>query len=215
HAAKAGMSQGKEGRTLKSFMRIVAVAAMLLLLVISGCARADEASSGSSAGKPQAVSGTSSTKKATGVSSKYTIKDIEHLENTQNFAKGALEHIFDGTINKKGKATGYHYSMIEDSKGHILEGTRSNPDAHGVFTAKVRVGDVKKNGFSSFYPETWSPQEVVDAINEAYEDAVNNPENPRGDLWIGHSGKLEIDMYLNEKKKIVTAYPIFQENKAK
>ncbi|MBR4696128.1 MAG: EndoU domain-containing protein, partial [Selenomonadaceae bacterium] len=139
---------------MKSFMRIVAVAAMLLLLVISGCARADEASSGSSAGKPQAVSGTSSTKKATGVSSKYTIKDIEHLENTQNFAKGALEHIFDGTINKKGKATGYHYSMIEDSKGHILEGTRSNPDAHGVFTAKVRVGDVKKNGFSSFYPET-------------------------------------------------------------
>lgn len=211
-------------KTLKGFMKIAAVAAMLLLLVVSGCAREDEASSGSSSGKPQvvsetsssqAVSGTSSTKKATGVSSKYTIKDIEHLENTQNFAKGALEHIFDGTINKKGKATGYHYSMIEDSKGHILEGTRSNPDAHGVFTAKVRVGDVKKNGFSSFYPETWSPQEVVDAINEAYEDAVNNPENPRGDLWIGHSGKLEIDMYLNEKKKIVTAYPIFQENKAK
>ena len=140
---------------------------------------------------------------------KYTKEDIEGLRNTENFARGALEHIFDGTINKKGKATGYHYSMVEGSKGHIIDGTRSNLDENEVFTAKVEVGDVKKNGFSSFYPESWTPQEVVDAINEAYQDAVNNPQNPQGDLWIGYHGNLEIDMYLNDKKKIVTAYPIY------
>ncbi len=200
---------------MKYAMKLAILMAILLLLLCFGCGWTKNETLGSGSGVLPAVSETSSSKNVAGVSSKYKIKDITHLKNTQNFANGALEHIFDGTINKKGKATGYHYSMIEDSKGQILEGTRSHPDAHGVFTAKVRVEDVRKNGFSSFYPETWSPQEVVDAINEAYKDAVNNPENPRGDLWIGHSGKLEIDMYLNEKKKIVTAYPIFQENKAK
>lgn len=140
---------------------------------------------------------------------KYAKEDIEGLRNTENFARGALEHIFDGTINKKGKATGYHYSMVEGSKGHIIDGTRSSLDENEVFTAKVEVGDVKKNGFSSFYPETWPPQEVVDAINDAYRDALANPQNPQGDLWIGYHGNLEIDMYLNDKKKIVTAYPIY------
>ena len=99
--------------------------------------------------------------------------------------------------------------MVEGSKGHIIDGTRSSLDENEVFTAKVEVGDVKKNGFSSFYPETWTPQEVVDAINDAYRDALANPQNPQGDLWIGYHGNLEIDMYLNDKKKIVTAYPIY------
>ena len=38
----------------------------------------------------------------------YTMQDIRKLKHTEIFAKGALEHIFDGTVNKKGKATGYH-----------------------------------------------------------------------------------------------------------
>ena len=140
----------------------------------------------------------------------YTMSDIYALENTAIFAKNALEHIFDGTINSKGKATGYHYSMVTDSKGSIIEGTRSETDDHGVFTAKVKVNDVKKNGFSSFYPESWTPQQVVDAINEAYESALSSPNNPYGELWIGFSGDLEIDMYLNNQKKITTAYPIYE-----
>lgn len=140
----------------------------------------------------------------------YTMADVYALENTENFAKNTLEHIFDGTINSKGKATGYHYSMIESSRGSIIEGTESAPDRHGVFTAKVTVDGVKKNGFSSFYPESWTPQQVVDAVNEAYEDALSDPSNPHGELWIGYSGDLEINMYLNSKDKITTAYPIYE-----
>ena len=141
----------------------------------------------------------------------YTMRDVKGLKHTDIFAKGALEHIFDGTINKKGKATGYHYNGIRGSKGKIIEGTRSRTDANGVFTGKVEVSGVKKNGFSSFYPEKWSPQDVIDAINRAYKDAMNDPKNPRGTLWIGHDGKLEIDMYLTDDKKIITAYPIYRE----
>lgn len=140
----------------------------------------------------------------------FTMQDIKRLKHTEIFAKGALEHIFDGTINKKGKATGYHYDKVADSKGKILPGTRSKEDRNGVFTAKVEVDGVQKNGFSSFYPDNWTPQEVVDTINEAYKDALGSADNPHGDLWIGYSGNLEIDMYLTEQKKIITAYPIYR-----
>ena len=140
----------------------------------------------------------------------YTMADVKALQNTENFAKKTLEHIFDGTINSKGNATGYHYTRITDSKGEVIEGTESQKDRHGVFTAKVKVNGVKKNGFSSFYPEDWTPQQVVDAVNEAYDSALSDPSNPHGSLWIGYSGDLEIDMYLDGSKKITTAYPIYE-----
>ena len=140
----------------------------------------------------------------------YTMADIKQLKNTGNFARKTLEHIFDGTINSKGKATGYHYTKVTDSKGKVIDGTRSSVDENGVFTGKVEVSGVKKNGFSSFYPESWTPQQVVDAINTAYDDAINDPSNPKGELWIGYCGDLEIDMYLDSNKKITTAFPIYE-----
>ena len=99
---------------------------------------------------------------------------------------------------------------MTDSKGEIIAGTESQKDSRGVFTAKVKVSGKKKNGFSTFYPEEWTPQQVVDAINEAYAYALNDKSNPHGSLWIGYSGDLEIDMYLDSNKKITTAYPIYE-----
>ena len=141
----------------------------------------------------------------------YYMEDIYKLENVDYFASGTIEHIFDGTINKKGNATGYHYTMVLDSKGKIIDGTRSEEDKNGIFTGNVEVDGVKKNGFSSFYPESWSPQQVVDAINTAYDEAISNPDNPNSkSLWIGHYGDIEIDMYLDSDQKITTAYPVYQ-----
>ena len=126
-----------------------------------------------------------------------TMADIKKLKNTGHFAKNTLEHIFDGTINAKGKATGYHYDGVSDSKGRISAGTESKPDEHG-------------NGFSSFYPDSWTPQQVVDAINEAYDYATSSKGIRDGDLWIGYAGDLEINMYLDSSKRITTAYPIYE-----
>lgn len=146
----------------------------------------------------------------TAAKASYTMADIKNLKNTEHFAKNTLEHIFDGTINGKGKATGYHYTQVTDSKGKVIDGTRSDVDDNGVFTGKVEVSGIKKNGFSSFFPESWTPQQVVDAINTAYDDATKNPSNPKGSLWIGYCGDLEIDMYLDSSKRITTAFPVYE-----
>ena len=206
---------------------------LMLAVIICGC-EVNVTSSGisiktsSSANQSSATKSSSSSKSSSKASSKagskaessqdessastdgYTMADIKKLKNTERFAKNTLEHIFDGTINSKGKATGYHYSMVTDSKGEIIPGTESDKDGHGVFTAKVKVNGVKKNGFSSFYPEDWTPQQVVDAINEAYDDAMSDKSNPHGSLWIGYSGDLEIDMYLDNNKRITTAFPVYE-----
>ncbi len=198
------------------FIPILTSAILLLTVIFSGCSVADlvDSAAGSSQVKVTSPStGAETTVKAESGNtekSTYKMSDIYKLKNTEHFAKNTLKHIFDGTINSKGNATGYHYTMVEDSKGSIIDGTRSKEDKNGVFTGKVKVRDVKKKGFSSFYPESWTPQQVVDAINTAYDYAVNDSSNPKGSLWIGYAGDLEIDMYLDNNKKITTAYPVYE-----
>ena len=210
-----------------TIMKLIALfAAMVFVVAAAGCGGGKSSSSGGSAQtsqtsqqKPDRQDKKDSKDDKKDEASKsdkkssYTMSDVKKLKNTENFSRHGLEHIFDGTVNKKGKATGFHYSKITDSKGRILDGTRGKKDENGVFTAKVEVDGVKKEGFSSFYPEDWTPQDVVDAINTAYKEAVNDPKNPHGSLWIGHAGKLEIDMYLDDNRKILTAYPIHRGKK--
>lgn len=187
------------------------VLAVMLLALTAGCGGTEQNTADNavtSAQSTDSIRPTQASEKAAETS--YTMSDIKKLKNTERFAKNTLEHIFDGTINGKGKATGYHYTKVSDSKGKIIDGTRSDTDENGVFTGKVEVNGIKKNGFSSFYPESWTPQQVVDAINTAYKDATANPSNPKGSLWIGYCGDLEIDMYLNSNKKITTAFPVYE-----
>ena len=77
--------------------------------------------------------------------------DIKKLNNVENFARKTLEHIFDGTINSKGNATGYHYSKVTDSKGKIISGTRSSKDrkGQGKRSQKERVQLVLSGGMDS------------------------------------------------------------------
>lgn len=187
------------------------VLAVMLLALTAGCGGTEQNTADNavtSAQSTDSIRPAQASEEAAETS--YTMADIKKLENTENFAKNTLEHIFDGTINGKGKATGYHYTKVSDSKGKIIDGTRSDTDENGVFTGKVEVSGIKKNGFSSFYPESWTPQQVVDAINTAYKDATANPSNPKGSLWIGYCGDLEIDMYLNSNKMITTAFPVYE-----
>ena len=135
---------------------------------------------------------------------------ISDLKNIYNFNRGALEHILEGEVNAKGYATGFHYEGIVGSKGKIIPGTKKSFNQFGVYEAKVEVNGLLKTsngGLSTFFPKHWTPQEVVDAINEAFNNKVfvqNTRNTFRGETSCG----MQIEMFIDNKtNKIISAYP--------
>ena len=109
---------------------------------------------------PEAAPEPASTPEPTAETAVYTAADLKNLKHTEHFKSSTIEHIFLGTLKGK-KATGYHYDGITDSPGTIDPKSRSELDEHGVYNAKVYVNGVAKksnNGYSSFYPDTYSRQ---------------------------------------------------------
>lgn len=144
----------------------------------------------------------------TSKSKMYNLDDLAKLQQTENFTEKSLIHIFEGDINRKGRAGGYHYDMVEGTSGSIIEGTKGPVlnDA-GIYEAKVEVNGMPKKANvkkSTFFPDHMSPQEVVDAINEAY----SNMELIEGSRYSGTSRNgIDIEIILNSEGKIITAYP--------
>ena len=142
----------------------------------------------------------------------YTSDILDELTGTEIFNKSAIEHIFIGSVNSSGKGSGYHYAMISDAKGKIVEGTKSKLDKNGLYTANVEVDGHPKNSFSTFYPDNWSPQQIVDAIAVAREDALKTGKMS-GDYHVGYANGIQINMYFDSKDKIVTAFPVYNKGK--
>ena len=139
----------------------------------------------------------------------YGKSTLNSLKNTENFTDSAIEHIFEGQVNARGKAVGYHYKGIEGTSGNVIPGTESSVNNIGIYKAKVEVNGVPKTangGFSSFYPKSMSPQEVIGSINEAYRNRVYI----RGNTYSGlTSSGMEIEMFLDKNGKIISAYPVY------
>lgn len=140
----------------------------------------------------------------------YNLDDLANLKHTENFTEKSLSHIFEGDINRRGQAGGYHYDMVEGTSGNIIEGTKGPAlnDA-GVYEARVEVDGIPKKangGYSTFFPDHMSPQEVVDTINEAYSNKVL----AYGNKYIGKSSNgLKIGMYIRKSDgKIISAFPM-------
>nr|WP_255297037.1 EndoU domain-containing protein [Streptococcus sanguinis] len=140
----------------------------------------------------------------------YSMDDLANLKHTENFTEKSKIHIFEGDLNRRGQAGGYHYDMVEGTSGNIIEGTKGPAlnDA-GVYEAKVEVNGILKKangGNSTFFPDHMSPQEVVDAINEAYEARVFDTNSRNIYEGISKNG-MKITMYLDSEKKIISAFP--------
>ena len=139
----------------------------------------------------------------------YEKSTLNSLKNTENFADSAIEHIFEGQVNARGKAVGYHYEGIEGTSGNVILGTESSINKFGVYKAKVEVNGIPKTangGFSTFYSKDLSPQQVVDAINEAYSNCELKIGTRNTYQGITKNG-MKIDMFLNQNGKIISAFP--------
>ena len=143
------------------------------------------------------------------VETSYGKSTLNSLKNTENFTDSAIEHIFEGQVNARGKAVGYHYEGIEGTSGNVIPGTESSVNNIGVYKAQVEVNGIPKTangGFSTFYSKNLSPQQVVDAINEAYSNCELKIGTRNTYQGITKNG-MKIDMFLDQSGKIISAFP--------
>lgn len=140
---------------------------------------------------------------------RYDQSVLSSLTNTQIFNNTAIEYIFKGNLDRNGNAGGYHYEEIIGTPGKTISGTELPENSYGVYKAQVQVNGNNKsanNGYSTFFPKDMSPQEVVDAINEAYGNKVfvSGTRNTYEGI---SSGGIVISMYINGNGKIISAFP--------
>lgn len=134
---------------------------------------------------------------------------LSELEHTEYFREGALAHILEGELNARGLAMGFHYEGLSSKRGKVIPGTASSPNDFGVYEAEVKVQGVKKTsngGKSTFFPKEWSPQEVIDAINEAY--VVK--QLLTGNIYEGLTSEGQvIRLYIDKNGHIISAFPVY------
>lgn len=143
------------------------------------------------------------------ISYKYKLKtvyNLDRLNHTENFAsKDAIRHILEGEINRRGKAVGFHMENMPTKKGKVIERTRSGKDKNGVYSASVEIDGILKDARSSFFPAEMIPQQIIQAINEAY----NSREPYYNSMLKGKTSYgFEVGMYLDKNNKISSAFPI-------
>ncbi len=122
----------------------------------------------------------------------------------------SLKHIFEGEINRSGKATGLHHISNGLKKARVKE-ILSGPNKYGIYTAFVEIFDPETNSwkpkFSSLFPDQYSQQDVISVIMNALSSA---PQKQAG-KWRGNSGKgFSIEGYRLKDMRIITAYPIYE-----
>lgn len=152
--------------------------------------------------EPQ-IQNTSQTKQSSGSKGKHWSSTDPEIN---------LWHIFDGEINRKGKPTGFHSRPNgADPENARVVRIKDKPNRAGVYTATVEVRDGGrwKEKFSSFFPDTMSREEVIDAILNAY----NNSDNQKKQPWSGPSSHgFQIQGYTTGRGGVNTAFPVYRKN---
>lgn len=157
-----------------------------------------------------AYSKSMSSREALGLSRppKYPRSSLSELSGTEGWNEGAVKHLFLGEVktNSKGEkvASGFHYGQIRDNGNNVIRKRMTRQDINGVYEANVFIQGVKKKAKSTFFPRNWSPQKVVNSINEACRNKIHR----QGNLYEGSSEGIRI--YLDESGKIKSAHPIME-----
>jgi len=123
-------------------------------------------------------------------------------------------HIFQGEINRKGLAVGYHHrpNGKDSSRARMVKRT-ALPNSQGIYIGRVEIRNptngqwVSKLSSSSFFPDRFSQAQILSEIQSAFASA-NKSKEP----WQGTSPSgLKIEGYYNKATNtITTAYPIYR-----
>ena len=134
--------------------------------------------------------------------SKAAIKDVDDLKalakNPDIYKNNRIEHIFFGS-----NGGGLHYNGLSGMNGEIK--SIINPkNKFGIYGAIVEVDGVEK--YSTFFPDNWTPQQVLDAIDEAYHNCAYKSGNVYS--YTFDSG-MSVELFLDANRKIISAYPVY------
>ena len=103
------------------------------------------------------------------------------------------------------------YGIAEESEYAGEDGEINRRNKKGVYEKKCcpDKNREKTDYIRTYFPINLSQQEVVDMINEAYENKIKVPETKNLYLGITNEGMF-IYMYLNEDEKIENAFPLYE-----
>lgn len=120
-----------------------------------------------------------------------------------------LWHVFEGEINRSGKPVGFHSRPGgNDPANARIVSVKDKPNRAGVYTAtiEIRDGNQWKSKFSSFFPDSLSRDEVIDAVINAYKNSSDKNAQPfEGPSGLGFT----VQGYTSRSGGINTAFPIF------
>lgn len=109
---------------------------------------------------------------------KYSHESLELLNGLDKpigpdgltIGKDGAKHVFEGVTNPNGTVGGYHCPNVEGTAGEIIK-EYSDGAREAIVDADVAINGVAKNipggKFNTMFPRSWSPQHIVDKINEA------------------------------------------------
>ena len=123
-------------------------------------------------------------------------------------------HIFQGEINRKGLAVGYHHRPNgQDSNNARLVKITGLPNNQGVYVGRVEIRNpangqwVSKASSSSFFPDRFSQAQVLNEIQGAF--AAANKSHERWQATSPSGLKIE-GFYSKKTNTITTAYPVYR-----
>jgi hypothetical protein len=122
-----------------------------------------------------------------------------------------FSHIEFGEINRHGEAVGYHHRPHGvDPPDARVQHVVQMPDVNGVYRAQVALrnpatgGWLPKKSPSTFYPDTMTPEEVMEAILAAFHDG----DLRRDGQFVGRSGRGFVIEGWYQNGRINAAYPL-------
>ncbi|WP_425516847.1 DUF637 domain-containing protein [Photorhabdus caribbeanensis] len=125
-----------------------------------------------------------------------------------------VEHVFHGEINRRGNAVGFHHEAGIGYQGKArITAITAPPNAQGIYRGKIEVFNpqtgqwVQKGPESTFFPQSWSRQQIMSEIRGAHKNATIQPNGK----WEGVSPSgVKIGGYLDNNGNINTAFPVYE-----
>lgn len=124
-----------------------------------------------------------------------------------------MSDLFEGEIRRNDagvpRAVGFHHRNPAPGTARVrlvngVEDITAGPDVNGLYRARVEIWDdvtsswILKKGASTFFPDSWSRQQVLDEIRAAYANSTPLPNSSNGYIGTAPSG-VEIRMFFGHQ----------------